>query len=343
LAILPGNWEENLNGSSENRDPATGLAAPPAVTCIWDGPATLGECPTWDAEAQELYWIDSLARKIWCAGEDGARARSWDLPQVIGSIGLCSGGPRNGARLIAGLAGGFAFIDLDGEVASVMPIGDPEAGMADTRLNDGKVDRAGRFWCGSMNSDFAAANASLYRLGPDLTWERADTGFTVSNGIAFSPDGRRLYFSNSREDISLQYDLDPVTGALSNRRPFADTAAYDGRIDGATVDADGNYWGALFEGGAVGCFSPAGDMIRRIDLPVSCPTMCAFGGADMATLYVTSAIFLMSEEEIAREPLAGGLLAITGLGARGIPEPRFRPAAGVEPGGSTMKKEKQEN
>lgn len=293
--------------------------------CIWPGRATLGECPTWDTRAERLYWIDSLEQNIWRAREDGTDATSWHLPEVIGSIGLCEDG-----RLIAGLEGGFAFVDLSGAAPQIERIGDPEPELGDTRLNDAKVDVQGRYWCGSMNKDFAGPNASLYRLDGDLTWTRADSGFTVSNGIAFSPDGTRMYFSDSRVDRSYQYDFDARTGAISKRREFVDTNAYEGRIDGATVDADGNYWGALFQGSAVGCFSPEGALIAKIDLPVSCPTMCSFGGAEMDTLYVTSALFLMSDDEISREPDAGGLFAITGLGARGIPEPRFKyqPRAG---------------
>lgn len=289
------------------------------ISVLRDGPTVLGECPTWDDRQQRLYWIDSLEQKIWRACEDGSRVESWHLPNVIGSIGLCEDG-----RLIAGLASGFAFVDLSNAQATIDPIGNPEADLEDTRLNDGKVDRQGRFWCGSMNVNFAAPNASLYRLDREGTWEKIDTGFTVSNGIAFSPDGRRLYFSNSRMDVSIQYDLDPESGSVSNRCPFVDTTAFDGRIDGATVDQDGNYWGALFQGSAVGCFSPEGKLIRKIDLPVSCPTMCSFGGKDMATLFVTSATFLIKPEDRSGEPLAGALFAITGLSARGIPEPRFR-------------------
>lgn len=155
-----------------------------------------------------------------------------------------------------------------------------------------------------------------------------DTGITVSNGIAFSRDDRALYFSNSRLDQSFRYDFDLVTGRISNRRTFVDTTAYDGRIDGACVDTDGNYWGALFEGGAVGCFSPEGKLLRLVRLPVSCPTMCAFGGPDLATLYVTSATFAMTPEQLDQEPQAGGLFAISGLGARGLPEPRFAAGGG---------------
>ena len=168
----------------------------------------------------------------------------------------------------AGLAGGFAFIDLSSAEAAIEWIGDPEPGQ-NTRLNDGKVDRQGRFWCGSLSMDFTTPGASLFRLDPDLSWHRMDTGITVSNGIAFSLDGRCLYFSDSRIDQSHRYELDPDSGSLSQRLPFIKTGKYRGRIDGATVDADDNYWGALFDGGAVGCFSPQGDLLRLVEVPIN--------------------------------------------------------------------------
>ncbi len=288
------------------------------VDCVWAGSTQLGECPIWDDRRKCLLLIDSLGMTLWQMGIGGEEIRAWQLPEVIGSIGLC-----DDDRLIAGLASGFALIDISKAEAQIELIGDPEPGLP-TRLNDGKVDRAGRYWCGSMSLDFKTPCASLYRLDPDRSWYRMDTGFTVSNGIAFSGDGKELYFSNSRLDQSFRYDFDLATGRISNRRPFADTGAYRGRIDGACVDANGNYWGALFDGGAVGCFSSQGRLLRRICLPVACPTMCAFGGKDLSTLFVTSATFSMTPEQIAREPLAGGLFAITGLGVRGIPEPRFQ-------------------
>ena len=287
---------------------------------IWRGPAELGECPIWDERLQCLFWIDSLQRRIWCCDASGRDVRHWQLPEVIGSIGL-----REDGGFVAGLASGFALVDLesDGE-ARIESIGDPEPDLPDTRLNDGKVDRQGRFWCGSMNRDFAEPNASLYRLEENLSWQKVDGGITVSNGLAFSLDGTTLYFSDSRVDRSYRFDLDTKTGDLSNRRAFIDTGNYRGRIDGATVDAGGNYWGALFEGGAIGCFSPQGELLRHIALPVSCPTMCAFGGEQMNVLYVTSATFSLDREKRAQEQQAGGLFAIHGLNAQGIPEPRFK-------------------
>ncbi len=288
----------------------------PDIRCIWNGPATLGECPLWDERMQRLFWIDSLDQSIWQADYDGGNLKSWNVGEIIGSIGLCTD-----QRLVAGLESGFALLNLSGDAVSIERIGDPEPELPDTRLNDGKIDRQGRFWCGTMNRNFASANASLYRLDADLTWHRQFSGVTVSNGLAFSLDGRTLYFSDSRVDKSHQFDLDLQTGQLSNQKGFVNTRSYEGRIDGATVDEEGNYWGALFEGSAVGCFSPAGELLKKIVVPVSCPTMCAFGGPDMNILFVTSATFSLGEIE--REAEAGSLFAIHGIGVRGVPEPRF--------------------
>jgi len=161
---------------------------------------------------------------------------------------------------------------------------------------------------------------------PRVIW-RQDEKVTgrghYSHRIAFSPDGARMYFSDSRVDRSYQYDLDKATGRLSNRRVFLDTTAYEGRVDGATVDAEGCYWAALFSGAAIARFDPDGTLMQKIELPVSCPTMCSFGGPDLDILYVTSATFVLEEDELARQPLAGALFAIEGLGAQGLEEPRF--------------------
>jgi len=289
------------------------------IVRIWDGPDSLGECPLWDDRRNRLFWIDCLGHTIMHANEDGSDFVSLEVSEIIGSIGLCEDG-----RLVAGLESGFAIIDPETKPVGIEWLGDPEPDAHDTRLNDGKVDRQGRFWCGTMNKEFTGSNAALYRLDADKTWTRADTGITVSNGIAFSPDGRLMYFSDSRVDRSFQYDLDPATGSISGRRTFIDTTTYAGRIDGATVDGDGNYWGALFQGGAIGCFSPNGDLLQKIEMPVSCPTMCSFGGPNMDILFVTSATFFMSQSDLVQEPQAGGLFAIKGLGVRGLLEPRFR-------------------
>lgn len=286
------------------------------VTCVCCNPDTLGECPLWDFRHNRLLWVDSLQKKIHAFHPNSGQRQSWEMPDQIGSIGLRAKG-----GLIAAFRNGFHFVDL--ETGEVTPILDPEAEIADTRLNDGKCDRQGRFWCGSMNENFAKPNASLYRLDPDLSCHKMDSGFTVSNGIAWSLDDRVMYFSDSRVAKYYQYDFDAVSGKLSNRRSFANPDLLEGRIDGATVDSDGNYWCALFNSTTVACIDSEGHVIRRIELPVRYPTMCNFGGEDMKTLYVTSATFPIKPEKLNVESQDGGLFSITGLGVSGIPEPFF--------------------
>ena len=148
-------------------------------------------------------------------------------------------------------------------------------------------------------------------------------GLIVGNGIAWSPDDRSMYLADTFAGTVWRYDFDIATGALANRRPFISTAHIRGFVDGATVDADGCYWAALFRGGAVAQFDPDGKLVRHIRLPVSNPTMCAFGGPDLDILYVTSASRFLDEAQLRAQPLAGHVFAIEGLGARGLPEPRF--------------------
>lgn len=190
-------------------------------------------------------------------------------------------------------------------------------------LNDGKCDRRGRYWCGSVHSDFIGRQAELFRLDPDHTFHRMDGDFTVGNGIAFSPDDRRMYFSDTRSEVVWVYDLDIETGAISNRRQFISTADIEGRVDGATVDREGNYWAALIHGAAIACFSPAGKMIERIPVPAKQPTMVTFGGPDLDVMFVTSATKMLEPDERPLWPDAGKLVRIDGVGARGLPEPFF--------------------
>lgn len=290
------------------------FASDVSVRCIWPGPAALGESPLWDARSGRLYWIDSLGQRIWFRAEANGEFGGWDLPGTIGSIGLSRVG-----GLVAAIGNRIGLVDTrtGAFTARSAPIPLAEG----LRLNDGKVDRAGRYWCGTMNTAFDAPTAALYRFETDFTWVKVDEGFVVSNGIAFAPG--RFYFSDSRSDRSFVYDFDLAEGTIRNRRPFVDTSVYNGRIDGATVDRDGNYWGALFDGWAVGCFDAQGQLLRRIGLPVRCPTMCAWGGPALDRLYVTSATFLLDEAEYATQPLAGALFEITGLGTHGLPEPEF--------------------
>jgi sugar lactone lactonase YvrE len=290
------------------------------VDIAFAGGDRLGECPRWCAAERALYWIDGLAPALRRLDADG-RYRIWPMPRPIGSFAF-----RRRGGLIGAFTGGFATMDVqmgDVQVSDLQPIGPSPSELETAILNDGSCDRRGRFWCGSRASDLVSPAASLFRLDPDGRCRAMDDGFAVSNGIAWSPDNRTMYFADSPTGSIFAYDFDLDSGEIGNRRLFATTTALGGLPDGAAVDSAGCYWSALFGGGVVVRFDPDGRLIGTVPLPVKNPTMCAFGGDRLDVLYVTSARALMNETELARQPLAGAVLAITGLGVEGLAEVTF--------------------
>ena len=284
----------------------------------------LGESPVWHPGEQAMYWLDIKAPAIRRMDPaDGTRA-DWTMPQEIGSIGL-----RREGGFVAGMRDGFATISLfpDGRSA-IDRIIDPEAGLPRNRLNDGKCDRQGRFWSGSFDdppgmpsgprTDREAVGV-LYRLDPDRTCHRMADGILVSNSLCWSPDGTVMYFADSPRRAIRAYDYDVTGGMIANPRIFAQVPETDGTPDGSTVDSEGFLWNAQFGGGKVVRYAPDGSIDREIPLPVTRPTCCAFGGADLKTLYVTSGRVMASAAEIAVEPLAGALFAID-CDIAGLPE-----------------------
>jgi sugar lactone lactonase YvrE len=277
--------------------------------------AALGECPVWDDAAGTLYWIDCLAPALLSFDPATGAERSLRLPEIIGSFGLRAKG-----GLIAAFASGFAL--LDPETGAVAAFADPEPDLSDNRFNDGRCDRAGRFWAGTMHRSLRQPTGALYRLDPDGRVTRMANDITVPNGLAVSPDGRTLYFADSPKGDVLAFDLDPETGALSGRRVFVEAGAAPGFPDGATVDAEGGYWSARWEGGCVARFTPAGKLDRVVKVPAARVTACAFGGPALDTLYITTASIRPSDSARSPEPEAGGLFACA-PGVAGLPEPRF--------------------
>jgi sugar lactone lactonase YvrE len=281
----------------------------------------LGESPLWHPEEQVLYWLDHHEPSMKRLDPATGKVDKWILPEYVGSIGL-----RKDGTFVAGAWSGFGFLDFHRRKLEIVV--DPEPDIEGNRLNDGKVDPAGRFWCGSMNINFVdyRATASLYRFDPDGRCHRMDTGFIVTNGIAFSPDQRSMHYSDSSGKIVYRYDYDAASGNVSNRRTFMaslNVPGHSGKIDGATFDREGFYWGAIVYDGFIGRFDPQGRLVRQIRMPVTNPTMPVFGGRDYDTLYVTSARKFVNAMQAIQNPLEGGLFALRGLGARGQPEPRF--------------------
>ena len=281
------------------------------------GNAILGESPLWSPAEAALYWVDIDNPTIHRLDPaTGARER-WPIETEIGSIGLA--GPR---RMVAGLRTGAHYVDL--ETGRIEPICDPEGEgrFNRNRMNDGKIDRAGRFWVGTMNDPGHEPLGTLYRIDRDGGAAPVLGGIRVPNALCWSPDSRVMYFTDSYSHQIWAFDFDLATGALENKRIFAAIAEDAGVPDGATVDADGFVWCAHMFGSRVSRYAPDGSLDRAIALPVPQVTSCAFGGADLETLYITTASLRMDRAALAEQPLAGALFAVD-PGVRGLPEPVF--------------------
>ncbi len=287
------------------------------IEVLVDVKTTLGEGPLWDVESQRLYWIDSFDGRVFRCTHDGREVRAWDVPQKIGSMAL----RRDGGAVVS-LQRGFHFLDF--ETGDCELIVDPEPDKPNNRLNDGKVDKRGRFVAGSMDTMEEGPNGALYRLDPDLSLHQLDSDIIVSNGPCWSPDGETFYFADTWTGEIWAYDYDLDSGGVSNRRTFAkvDTSG-GGAADGSTVDAEGCLWNALVYDGKLVRYTPDGAVERIVEMPVKKVTSVNFGGPNLDVLYVTC----MAKPPLPRFPgdgvLRGSLFAIYDLGIKGVPEPRF--------------------
>jgi len=286
------------------------------VACVAHTNDVLGEVPRWHALENALYWIDALKPAVYRFDPVRQEVESWTPPEKLGSFAPSAGG----GLIIAG-RNGFALYDPRG--GAFTRIADPEHKAAENILNDGRCDSRGRFWAGSMTRTMQRASGKLYRVARGRV-DACDDGIWVSNGVAWSPDDKTMYFADSHVRAIFRYDYDVDTGAIGKRRLFADAKDRAGVPDGASVDADGFLWTAMFDGGCLARYAPDGRLDRTVPLPVSRPTACAFGGPDLATMYVTTARFRLAPDRLAAEPFAGGLLALD-VGVQGLPEPLYAP------------------
>lgn len=284
------------------------------MECIADVGAVLGEGPVWVKREGALYWVD-IPQKMLFRWSEADGVRSIKMADYV-----CSIVPREIGGFIGGGYDGLISIAAD---YSVTPLTQPDAqaALGHNRFNDGKVDRHGRFWAGTMDRAERTASGSLYRIDRDLTCATIDSGYRVTNGPAFSADGRTMYHTDSALQRIYAFDLD-ANGWTSNRRIFAQFGEGQGYPDGMTVDAEDCLWVAFWAGWCVRRISPAGKILLEIATPVACPTSCAFGGAVLDELFITSASRDLSAEARKEQPLAGGLFR-TRPGVTGIAELPF--------------------
>jgi sugar lactone lactonase YvrE len=276
---------------------------------------SLGEGPLWDVDEQRLYWIDSYGPKVHRCDAAGNELTHWSVPEPIGSLAL-----REKGGAVLALRSGFHLFDF--ETGETQRINEVHPGELRPRLNDGKVDRQGRFVAGSMDYEEREGLGKLFRLDPDMSVHTLDTDIVCSNGPCWSPDGRTFYFADSMRRVIYSYDYDPQTGAVRSRRVFTTFDKLRGFPDGATVDEEGYLWSAEVYSGRLIRFDPNGVVDRIVGLPVQSTTSIIFGGPDLDIAFVTSMARPMGNE-YHREKEAGCLFAIHGLGVRGLPEPRF--------------------
>lgn len=276
---------------------------------------SVGEGPVWDEAEQALYYIDILEKRVFRWDPASGEQRSWDVPAMIGSMAL-----REGGGAVVALPDGIHALDFgSGAVTPLALFSPPDPRI---QLADGKVDRAGRFVFGTSHRQAREPVGGLFSLGTDGAIRQLDSGLILGNGPCFSPDNRTLYHADSMRQAVYAYDYDLATGAVSNRRLFFDSTAYGPIPDGATIDADGDMWLAVCEGGVVLRLSPAGEVRQVIDMPTRLPASCMFFGTALDRLFVPS----IDPSFLGREPddADGWCYVIDGLGVQGLPEPRYR-------------------
>jgi len=286
------------------------------VQCVAETRALLGEGPTWSPRDGLLYWVDILTPAVHCFDT----VQGVDRELKLGSMVSVAIPKATGGLLVATPAG---LMTLHMETKSLTAFCHPESDRPGNRYNDGKCDRMGRLWIGTLDMGTAANRGNLFRVDADGAWKKMDSGITVSNGLGWSPDNRLMYFTDSMRRTIYVYDFDLRPGTISNRRPFIVLDASDGTPDGLTVDEEGCLWVAVWDAWRVSRYSPEGRELLRIRMPVPRPTSCCFGGANLDTLFVTSASVRLNEQALAAAPQSGALFAIRIPGVRGLPETTF--------------------
>lgn len=286
-----------------------------SVEVFADLHADVGEAPHWDERTKSLLFVDLTGGAVFRYDRSGVQAGSFSVGQEVGAVV-----PRRGGGLVLAVRDGIAVASDTGEGFELTaPV---ERGISGNRMNDAKCDPAGRLFAGTTAFNFSPHSAALYRVEPDWSFEQVVGDVTQSNGIAWSPGGAWMYFIDSATQGVDVFDYDVSTGILGNRRRLVTIGPAQGIPDGMTTDENGNLWVACFGGSAVRCFSPAGEQLDEIVCPVTQVTSCAFGGPGLADLYVTSAAYRLSPDQLKKQPHAGATF-ICRPGAAGMPAQAF--------------------
>jgi sugar lactone lactonase YvrE len=266
--------------------------------------ATLGEGPIWDSRDGRLIWVDIIGGVVNVLTRSASNARPIEVGEHVGCIALTA----QPGTLVGALRSGWYWIDV--ETGAKQLIAASPAG-ADCRFNDGAVDRAGRFWTGTMDYAETSPVGELYLLAPDLSYRAMDRGFICSNGITWSSDRRWMFFVDSRNDAIYRYRFDDQEGELGQRSVFVDTTDLPGVPDGIEMDSEDTLWCAFWDGGQIVGFDKDGEARETIAVPAIRPTSLTFGGSDLTTMFITSAAYGLSERELAEWPASGAVFEVT--------------------------------
>jgi sugar lactone lactonase YvrE len=285
------------------------------VRCVIPASTFLGEGPHWSPRDERLYFVDILAPAVLTGDPATGTYVATPVPELIGFVV-----PRERGGFVAGMHGELRGLELPGGATTVLAR--PEADHPGNRFNDGKCDRRGRLWAGTLAIDTTPGQGRLWRLDGEGRLTEMDRGFHVANGLGWSPDDKTFYFTDTAKHTIYAYDFDIESGDIANRRVFVRVPDEEGRPDGLTVDTEGFVWSAHWDGWCITRYDPDGKVERVINLPVPRPTSCVFGGPDLTSLYVTSARIRLSAAQLADAPLSGSVFAID-TGIKGLPEAVF--------------------
>jgi sugar lactone lactonase YvrE len=281
------------------------------VHCVHEAHALLGEAPFWDTHEQVLTWVDIYGRRIHRLYPQTGSIESWLMPDRVAAAV-----PRAQGGFLVALSRTLALFDpVSGQIQTIFTLDGADTG---TRFNDSRTDSLGRLWIGTMNETDDAPSGTLFRFDAQHVCTAMESGLRISNSINFSPDDRLFYLADTPERIIRAYDFDLAAGTIADRRDLLTVHEGDAMPDGSAVDVEGCIWNAQWEGSRVVRYAPDGRVLRIVELPVSHPTSCVFGGPDLTTLYVTSSCMELTGAQLRAQPLAGSLFAFdAGVAGRG--------------------------